>query len=130
MRERGLRPLEDLLKDAVAMIGLSQRQSRGLLQLFSRRYGGTAVYVPCINSATFEDAVELACRLLEDGMTRPEIREALMTRTRCGRSKAYRLIRLALARRFERRRTKAPADPRSASLRASGASSGHSRGAR
>lgn len=44
----------------------------------------------------FPDELALALRLLDNGMSRPEARDALMVRLEASRAKAYRLLHAAL----------------------------------
>ena len=93
-------PLEHLLQE-VANLPVSEAARAEFVRML-RNMAGSQVYLS--HAALIKpDRVALAQRLLDDGLTVADVRNALQDRRGIGRRKSYRMIALALAKRFRDR---------------------------
>jgi hypothetical protein len=84
----------DILLDEVQRLPVSDHARAEFLGLLSRMAGRT-VHIKRV-SIVIPPRVELAKKMLQQGMAVSSIRTALMERTQVSRASAYRLIALAL----------------------------------
>jgi hypothetical protein len=93
-------PLEHLL-DEIGNLPVSEAARAGFVRIL-REMAGSRLYLAHAVLIRPE-RIALAQKLLDDGLTVAEVRSALQDRRGIGRRVAYRMIALALAKRFRDR---------------------------